>query len=111
MHDFIILCIGHLESIDPLRYADLQNVDTVWHTIKKGIHSLISSLITRVSQSSRSVVLSFLKFSFFSLKTHILSLSTNLSFSVIILEVRRSLFSQIRITTLSVVRSNKSGVL
>lgn len=77
----------------------------------KKSHSLISSLISRVSQCSDSVVLSFLKFNFFPLKTQSLSLSTNLPFSVLFLEVKVSLCSQIRITCLSVVHSNKSGVL
>ena len=79
--------------------------------LKKKSHSLIWSLISRVSQYSDSVVLSFLKFNFFSLKTQILSLSTNLPSSVLFLEVKVSLCSQIRITSLSVVHSNKSGIL
>lgn len=29
-YDFVISCIGHLENIDLLRYADLPNVEIIY---------------------------------------------------------------------------------
>lgn len=107
---FLLFCIDHLESVDQLVNARSTNVDTVCHAIFKKITFINIITDLRVSQCSDSVVLSFLKFNFL-LKTQSLSLSTNLPFSVLFLEVKVSLCSQIQITSLSVVHSNKSGVL
>lgn len=35
MHDFVILCIGRLESTGSLNYADLPNADTFLHAVSK----------------------------------------------------------------------------
>lgn len=67
-YDFVILCIGHVESIDPSGYADLPNVDTSCSVISKKSHLLMSSLVFKnIFQclgNSMVVVLSFLKFQF-----------------------------------------------
>lgn len=41
MHNFIIACIGHLENIGSISYADLSNADISLYNIKKPPHSLI----------------------------------------------------------------------
>ena len=41
MHDFIIVCIGHLENISSLSYADLPNVDM--------LHYIIFKKVTRIN--------------------------------------------------------------
>lgn len=35
LYNIVISCIGHLESIDSLRYARFPNVHTFWYTILK----------------------------------------------------------------------------
>lgn len=51
-HDFESKCIGHLENICLLSYADLPDVDIFYYTALKKSYSLISPLISPVTSLS-----------------------------------------------------------